>query len=37
MGANDPQDMANLDLRGMVGKINAIDIYIIYKLWASWF
>ena len=35
MGANDPQDIANLDLRGMVGKIYAggllnIDIYIIY-------
>ena len=25
MGANDPQDMANLDLRGMVGKIYAGD------------
>ena len=39
MGANDPQDMANLDLRGMVGKIYAgatkIAIYVIYKLWAS--
>ena len=25
MGANDPQDMANLDLRGMVAKIYAED------------
>ena len=25
MGANDPQDMANLDHRGMVGKIYAGD------------
>ena len=25
MGANDPQDMANSDLRGMVGKIYAGD------------
>ena len=25
MGANDPQDMANLDLSGMVGKIYAED------------
>ena len=25
MGANDPQNMANLDLRGMVGKIYAGD------------
>ena len=25
MGENDPQDMANLDLRGMVGKIYAWD------------
>ena len=25
MGANDPQDMANLDLRGMVGKIYVGD------------
>ena len=25
MGANDPQDIANLDLRGMVGKIYAGD------------
>ena len=25
MGANDPQDMANLDLRGMVGKIYTGD------------
>ena len=25
MGANDPLDMANLDLRGMVGKIYAGD------------
>ena len=25
MGANDPQGMANLDLRGMAGKISARD------------
>ena len=25
MGANDPKDMANLDLRGRVGKIYAED------------
>ena len=27
MGANDPQDMANLDIRGMVCKIYAGDRY----------
>ena len=42
MGANDPQDMANLDPRDMVGKIYVGDnkhcyMCLIYKLWASWF
>ena len=33
MGANEPQDMANLDLRGMVGKIYARDhLTMIYTI-----
>ena len=42
MGENDPQDMANLDPRDMVGKIyegitKHCYMCLIYKLWALWF
>ena len=41
MGANDPQGVANLGLRGLIGRIYVGDhqniaTYYTYKLWASW-